>query len=95
MRKLITLVFLLRLAGCDDGHRRGAVSKSADGKTCFGVLDDNGGLCGPLLVDGKVWPHPLATLVLFEPGSHTISCGTEITFFVPEGVVFKFDYWGP
>jgi len=94
MRYLVLLLPLL-LCGCSDGHLRGAVSKSPDGKTYFAVLDDNGGKCGPLKVDGVVWPHPIGKAVRFQPGEHTISCGAEITFSVPAGVIYKFDYWGP
>ncbi len=95
MYRLYLFLFALVLAGCDDGHLRGAVSKSPDGLTYFGVLDDNGGQCGPLKVDGKVWPHPIGTVVPFKPGPHTIFCGAEIAFDVPAGVIYKFDYWGP
>ncbi len=94
--RLVALALALSLcAGCDDGHLRGEVSKSSDGRTYFGVIDNNGGQCGPLKVDGVLWPHPIGKVVPFEPGTHTISCGGEITFTVPAGVVFKFDYWGP
>jgi hypothetical protein len=95
MRRFIALTAILALAACDDGHLRGAVSKSPDGKTYFAVLDDNGGKCGPLKVDGVVWPLPIGKVVPFKPGNHTISCGAEIAFSVPAGVIFKFDYWGP
>jgi hypothetical protein len=94
MRHLVVLLPLL-LCACSDGHLRGAVSKSTDGKTYFAVLDDNGGKCGQLKVDGVVWPHPIGKIVPFQPGEHIISCGAEIAFSVPAGVVYKFDYWGP
>jgi len=58
-------------------------------------MDDNGGQCGPLKVDGQLWPHSIGEVVPFQPGKHTISCGAEITFTIPAGVTFKFDYWGP
>lgn len=93
--RLIAAALLFLLVACDDGHLRGAVSESPDGRTYFGVIDDNGGHCGPLTVDGAVWPHPIGQVVVFEPGTHTISCGGEISFTVPAGTVFKFDYWGP
>ena len=95
MRQLIALVGIIALAACGDGNLRGAVSKSPDGKTYFAVIDDNGGKCGPLKVDGVVWAHPIGKVIPFEPGDHTISCGAEIAFSVPAGVIFKFDYWGP
>lgn len=95
MHLLYLFFFALALAGCDDGHLRGAVSKSPDGLTYFGVLDDNGGQCGPLRIDGKVWHHPIGKVVPFKPGPHTILCGAEIAFDVPAGVIYKFDYWGP
>jgi hypothetical protein len=97
MRCRVALLILTTLAAvaCDDGSLRGAVSKSADGKTYFSVIDDNGGKCGQIKVDGIAWHHPIQKVVQFEPGRHTISCGAEIAFIVPAGVVFKFDYWGP
>lgn len=94
-RRLQLLIVIFALAGCDDGHLRGAVSKSSDGMTYFGVVDDNGGQCGPLKVDGAVWAHPIGKVVPFKPGTHTISCGAEVTFVVPSGVIYRFDYWGP
>jgi hypothetical protein len=81
--------------GCSDGHLRGSVEKSSDGKTYLVVADNNGGQCGPLKVDGKVWAHRINEAGLIEPGIHTIECGGEISFAIPAGVVFKFDYWGP
>lgn len=89
------LVGLVAMLACDDGHRRGSVESSADGKTYLAIVDDNGGKCGPMLVDGQVWPHAIGQPGLVEPGAHKISCGGEIQFNIPSGVVFRFDYWGP
>ncbi len=83
------------LTACDDGHLRGAVTPSEDGKTYFGVIDDNGGHCGPIMLDGREWTRPIGEVAEIPPGRHTISCGAEISFDVPDGVVFLFDYWGP
>ena len=80
---------------CDDGYLRGSVATSADGKTYLEVLDDNGGQCGPLIVDGKPWPHAIGVAGPIQPGTHRIECGGEIEFTVPSGTVFSFDYWGP
>jgi hypothetical protein len=95
LHKLVSLLSVMALAACGDGHPRGSVSKSADGKTYFAVMDDNGGKCGQVSVDGVAWPHPIGKVVLFQPGDHTISCGGEIAFTIPAGTTFKFDYWGP
>ncbi len=95
LRPVVAALLVTLSAGCDDGHLRGEVSKSPDGATYFAVIDNNGGQCGPLKVDGIVWPHPIGKVVPFKPGKHTISCGSEIAFTIPAGVVFKFDYWGP
>ena len=81
--------------GCSDNHLRGAVSPSPDGKTYLSILDDNGGQCGRIFVDGKIWEYSLNEKSLISPGIHTIKCGTEIKFEIPEGVIFEFDYWGP
>jgi hypothetical protein len=60
-------------------------------------MDDNGGGCGPIKVDGKVWLFSIGRAGRIEPGSHTIECGCggSIKFEIPKGVLFKFDYWGP
>jgi len=58
-------------------------------------MDDNGGKCGPIKVDGKVWSYSIGQAGRVEPGIHTIECGGSIQFDIPEGVLFKFDYWGP
>lgn len=78
-----------------DNYLRGEVKPSTNGKTYFGVIDDNGGECGPLLLDGKPWSLALGEITEIEAGEHTIHCGVSISFTVPEGVIFKFDYWGP
>ncbi|MBI1424061.1 MAG: hypothetical protein GC149_11385 [Gammaproteobacteria bacterium] len=95
--KIITFIlFLILLQSCtDDGHLRGAVEPSKDGKTYFGVIDNNGGKCGPLLLDGKPWKLPIGQVALIEPGEHVIQCGANINFTIPRGVIYKFDYWGP
>ena len=97
MIRLVTIciVSVLVCAGCSDGHLRGAVTRSSDGQTYFAVVDDNGGQCGPIKVDGRVWSHAIGEVAPIEPGSHTIECGGEIAFIIPQGVVFRFDYWGP
>lgn len=83
------------LSACGDGHLRGEVGPSPDGDTYFSVADDNGGRCGPIVLDGVPWPHPLGVYAPIEPGVHTIACGGEVEFEVPPGVRFAFDYWGP
>lgn len=92
----ILAFIVLALLGCsDDGYLRGDVSTSDDGNTYLSIIDDNGGGCGPIYVDGKVWPHPIGVAAPIQPGKHTISCGGEVTIEIPAGVVFAFDYWGP
>lgn len=76
--KPIVAIFLFAIvatvAGCDDGHLRGDVSKSPDGKTYFAVIDDNGGQCGPMKFDGAVWPHAIDEVAEITPGRHTLEC---------------------
>ena len=91
---LIALLFAL-ISGCDDGYLRGSVSQSNDGRTYLSVVDDNGGKCGPIFVDGKKWEYKIDQPGPISPGVHTIECGTKIQFNIPKGVVFRFDYWGP
>ena len=80
---------------CGDDHLRGSVKPSQDGKTYLKISNDNGGKCGDILVDGKVWNYKINEPGLIEPGMHKIFCGAEIEFEIPKGVVFSFDYWGP
>jgi hypothetical protein len=94
-RKLTIALALSLVAGCDDGELRGHVSRSNDGKTYLAVVDDNGGKCGPLLVDGKAWKHAIGQRAEIAPGPHHISCGIEVAFEIPAGSVYAFDYWGP
>lgn len=84
------------LVACSN-ELRGKVEKSSDGKTYLAIVDNNGGGCGAIYVDGKVWPHPIGKAAPIEPGSHTIACpkDAKIEFNIQSGVVFKFSYWGP
>ena len=91
----LLFAILLILCGCDDGILRGSVSPSTDGKTYLVVVDDNGGYCGPILVDGKKWEYKINEQGPISPGTHSIECGGKIQFEIPHGVVFRFDYWGP
>ena len=95
MKRTITLACAALVSACDDGYPRGKVSPSPDGETYFAVIDDNGGHCGPMKLDGALWQHPIGERAKVQPGKHTIECGGSITFEVPKGVVFEFDYWGP
>ncbi len=91
----ILLAGWFAFAGCAREHLRGAVTPSDDGGTYLSILDDNGGKCGPILVDGEEWPHAIGEPGPIEPGRHTLACGAELSFEIPPGVVFEFDYWGP
>jgi hypothetical protein len=86
---------VLAASACADRDLRGTYEKSRDGRTYLAVVDDNGGGCGPILVDGKVWPHAIGQAAEVKPGHHKIYCGGEIGFTIPAGVVYHFDYWGP
>ncbi len=76
---------------------RGHSLPSADGRTYLVVDDNNGGECGPILVDGEDWPAKLHEAGLIAPGVHAISCGDQagISFEIQPGTTFHFDYWGP
>lgn len=93
---LLALMAALSCTGCGDGHLRGDVAPSPDGRTYFAVIDENGASCGPITFDGEVWPHRVGVFAEIEPGTHTLEdCGIEIEFDVPPGVRYGFDYWGP
>ena len=91
---VVALVIMCSL-GCGESDLRGTWSPSKDGKTYLAVIDDNGGGCGPIKVDGKVWPHRIGEAAQITPGTHTINCGGDIEFDIRPGVVYKFNYWGP
>lgn len=95
MRFRCALVVAFLLSGCgDDGHLRGHLTDSPDGKTYLAIADDHNGCA--IKVDGQGWGAPVGTLRPISPGEHVIDCnGSEIRFVIPEGVVFNFDYWGP
>jgi hypothetical protein len=97
MNRLTILVFAMLLSGvaCSTTVLRGTYKASQDGRTYLAIVDDNGGHCGPIKVDGSVWPHPIGQAGPIDPAHHTIACGGEIGFDIPQGVVFKFNYWGP
>lgn len=85
---------LLALYGCNTRHLRGFYKDSSDGNTYLVLVHDNGGACGPIRVDGKVWPYELGQKGLISAGVHTIECGGGLSFEIPEKVIFYFDYWG-
>ena len=94
--RLLLIPAFAFLIGCaEGGYLRGSVVPSKDGKTYLSIVDDNGGGCGPILVDGKKWKYALHEPGPISPGIHTIDCGGEIEFEIPAGKVFSFDYWGP
>ena len=95
IRKAILAVALVSCASCEHSTLRGTFAATQDHKTYLAIVDDNGGHCGPIKVDGKVWPYAIGQAGQVEPGTHTIWCGGTIQFDIPEGVVFKFNYWGP
>jgi len=92
---ILLLLAMLSCVACVNRHLRGTIEPSQDGHTYLAVVNNNGGNCGSIKVDGKVWPHPIGKPGPIEPGTHTIECGGEIGFEIRPGVVFKFDYWGP
>ena len=92
---LVIFSAIIALVGCSDGHLRGSALNHKTERHIYPVVDDNGGQCGPIIVDGKVWPHKIGEPGLISPGSHRIECGGWIEFEIPNGVIFSFDYWGP
>lgn len=97
MSKLLLVILLFFMAACTpDSHLRGEVESSNDGLTYFMVADDANGTCTSVLLDGKPWPYKTGEKGKVRSGTHEIDCnGAVIGFEIPEGMVFKFDYWGP
>ena len=87
---------LVAAVGCASRDLRGRSTPSKDGQTYLVIADDNGGNCGPMRVDGAVWPHAIGKAGRIAPGTHVIACGDgDISFRVDSGQTFRFDYWGP
>jgi hypothetical protein len=96
MLKFLSLTLLLFvLISCEKGSLRGNAELSKDGKTYLVIQDDNGGACGSITLDGKVWPHPIDVQGEVAPGTHIINCGGSIEFIIKPSTIFYFDYWGP
>lgn len=74
---------------------RGRYKSSQDGKTYLVIEDNNGGQCGPLLVDKKEWQHDFNVKGEVEPGEHIIECGTSVGIIIKGSSTYFFDYWGP
>jgi hypothetical protein len=93
---VITVAFVAMFASYrSDCELRGCFNPSGDGKTYLIIDDNNGGDCGPIKVDGKVWSYSTGKAGQIKPGVHTIECGSEISFKIPPNVVYRFNYWGP
>lgn len=96
MRQMVLIVAAaVLLAACSERPLRGSADPSPDGRTYLAVVDNNGGGCGPVRVDGQVWSHKFGEAAPISPGKHTIECGAPIKFEIPQGVTFRFNYWGP
>src|SRR5262245_16570455 len=96
LRLVLTMALGIAVSACGgDGELRGAVSKSKDGGTYFGVADNDGGGCGQIYVDGKAWPCALNYVAPISPGRHSIKICSEMPFDVEAGTTYLFDYWGP
>ena len=95
LKLYLIVMFSVLIVSCSDGYLRGYIEPSKDGKTYLVVVDDNGGHCGPLKVDGKVWKHKINEAGVVAAGEHTIECGGKIEFVIPKNVIFYFNYWGP
>ncbi|CAG5080496.1 hypothetical protein [Parvicella tangerina] len=97
-----TILILLFSSACTTGSDlRGKYKKSHDDKTYLIVEENNGGLCGNIFVDGKIWPYQIGEKGPISAGQHNITCSDKpeteglISFEVMEGTTYRFQYWGP
>jgi hypothetical protein len=95
VQRILLILTATAVVGCSSRDLRGRSTPSTDGHTYLIIADDNGGRCGPLLVDGAQWPHALGVAGPVRPGEHTIACGTHVVIRIDSGATFRFDYWGP
>jgi hypothetical protein len=66
---------------------------SPDGKTYLVIDGNNGGACGPILVDGKEWSFPVHAVGAITPGRHFVECGKKVGIEIKAGTIFHFDDW--
>ena len=94
---LASAAVLVLCLGCGGAELRGKSVPSQDGNTYLSIDDDNGGACGPIKVDGLVWPYPLHIAAPIGDGPHKIQCGEggAIEFEIKHAHTFHFNYWGP
>ena len=59
---ILTLTLYLACVACNKRDLRGTFTASQDGQTYLVVVDDNGGHCGPIKLDGRAWPHAIGEL---------------------------------
>jgi hypothetical protein len=71
IRMAFLVVTMIVCISCNHKPLRGSMEPSQNGGTYLAVIDDNGGHCGPIKVDGKVWPHPTGQAGRLEAGTHT------------------------
>jgi len=95
LRRTFCWLVGLSVIGCTAHDLRGSSTPSLDGQTYLVVVDDNGGQCGPLTVDGAPWPHAVGVAGAIIPGDHIVTCGTEVAVRVESGQTYRLDYWGP
>jgi hypothetical protein len=89
------LLVMIMMIGCQKRYLRGKAEPSKDRQAYLVIEDDNGGACGSMFVDGKLWPYKTHVQGPIAPGPHVIICGSEIEFDIPPATIFHFDYWGP
>lgn len=99
LRPLLITCSLTLLAGCSglwagDGETPyGKVSFSEDGRTYLSVNSTNGGRCNRVVLDGHYAHRSFGEQMEISPGTHTLSCGVEVTFKVPKGTLYSLNRW--
>jgi hypothetical protein len=93
----VILLSVLSIAGCGNVHHdlRGFWEESRDGRTYLSIDDNNGGHCGPLLVDGRAWAHAIGQPGTVAPGRRVISRGGDLMLEIQAGTTFHMNCWGP
>lgn len=96
MRVFLFLIFIIfTIQGCTKTELRGYSEASEDGQTYLVVMDDNGGNCGPIIVNNEEWPYSIGERGSVNAGEQNIECGGVISFDIKKGTTFYFNYWGP
>lgn len=89
---ILPLASITLLSGCSLATFAPAGS-APDDRPYFEVFDGPGRACDVVKFDGVAWSHPNGVAIAISEGKHQFQCGGDvITFAIPKGMIYKFDF---